>query len=192
MYGYQVRGGKTNSGRGRHHHHNYGNLILKWTMGASQLATGSNNNSIIHITMATAVSGYPVFTKCKHKRLNYKLGEDKWATPWTPTPTDPAALISLVESSVGWSVVNAMQTGNGKTVMAPSIPPEAKKSKRYDILELSMIRWWTSTKDILALQHIWSKFQDTKNTKTHRVSAMETMMQWATIMGLEIYQGVYL
>ena len=38
-------------------------LILEWKMGASQLATGSNKNSLTRITIATVVSGDPVFAR---------------------------------------------------------------------------------------------------------------------------------
>ena len=55
---------------------------------------------------------------------------------------------------VGWSVVNAIHTGDGTIVTAPATLPEARKVKRYNIFELEIIRVWTATEDILALQHI--------------------------------------
>ena len=55
-----------------------------------------------------------------------------------------------------------------------------------------MIRGWTATEDILALQHIGRKFQYINNTDTHRYSVTKAVMQWATTLGLEIDQGIYL
>ena len=85
-----------------------------------------------------------------------------------------------------------MQPENLTPVVAPEKLPEAKKGKRYGVLELSMIRGWTSTEDILALQQICCEFQENKNTDTHRDSVMKAMMQWATMLRLEIYQGIYM
>ena len=93
---------------------------------------------------------------------------------------------------VGWSVVNAIHTGDGTIVTAPATLPEARKVKRYNIFELEIIRVWTATEDVLALQHIWRKLQDTKNTETHQYSVTKAMTQWATMLVLDIYQGVYL
>ena len=68
---------------------NMAKLILEWTTRESQLAAGYTKNSVIHITMATSVSGYPVFVQCKHKRLNHILRGAKLSTPSTSTPNDP-------------------------------------------------------------------------------------------------------
>ena len=81
--------------------------------------------------------------------------------------------------------------GENQTTSTKSNLVEVGKGKRYDIFELSMLRGWSGTPEVLKLQHIWREFQEIKTINNHRYSIMKSMMLWSSTFGYKLDQGIY-